>query len=236
MLFLRAAVRKSTISRFIPSRMRVQTCTGREDGMDFFCSSGETRPTLTTRLSAVISERKPPLFLFFFSVCMTTHAHPFSYNPVKAAPPPLSRAAPYPSAKKKAVITSECGLRAKWAERFLCLFWNNAQICLLKSFRFVVSLLFCSSHFFLSHPEGALARLSAHQKVYCWLHLFLPSLSILITKRSLSEVISLSAMRSKVPNWSLTGRSVIAHPVSWHRVGKHRSVFVFLQDRHKHRD
>lgn len=90
-------------------------------------------------------------------------------------------------------------MRAKWAERFLCLFWNNAQICLLKSFRFVVSLLFCSSHFFLSHPEGALARLSAHQKVYCWLHLFLPSLSILITKRSLSEVISLSAMRSKVP-------------------------------------
>lgn len=89
-LFLRAAVRKSTISRFIPSRIRVQTCTGREDGMDFFCSSGETRPTLTTRLSAVISERKPPLFLFFFSVCMTTHAHPFSYNPVKAAPPPPS--------------------------------------------------------------------------------------------------------------------------------------------------
>lgn len=88
MLFLRAAVRKSTIPRFIPSRIRVQTCTGREDGMDFFCSSGETRPTLTTRLSAVISERKPPLFFFFFSVCMTTHAHPFSYNPVKAAPPP----------------------------------------------------------------------------------------------------------------------------------------------------
>lgn len=58
MLFLRAAVRKSTIPRFIPSRIRVQTCTGREDGMDFFCSSGETRPTLTTRLSAVISERK----------------------------------------------------------------------------------------------------------------------------------------------------------------------------------
>lgn len=58
MLFLRAAVRKSTIPRFIPSRIRVQTCTGREDGMDFFCSSGETCPTLTTRLSAVISERK----------------------------------------------------------------------------------------------------------------------------------------------------------------------------------
>lgn len=101
MLFLRAAVRKSTISRFIPSRMRVQTCTGREDGMDFFCSSGETCPTLTTRLSAVISERKPPLFLFFFSVCMTTHAHPFSYNPVKAAPPPSAEQLHIHPLKKK---------------------------------------------------------------------------------------------------------------------------------------
>lgn len=235
MLFLRAAVRKSTISRFIPSRIRVQTCTGREDGMDFFCSSGETCPTLTTRLSAVISERKPPLF-FFLSVCMTTHAHPFSYNPVKAAPPPLSRAAPYPSAKKKAVITSECGLRAKWAERFLCLFWNNAQICLLKSFRFVVSLLFCSSHFF--YPI-----LKEHSHVYLHIRRFTvgcicsshrcPSLS----QRDLClKWFHCKRCAAKSRNWSLTGRSVIAHPVSWHRVGKHRSVFVFLQDRHKHRD
>lgn len=132
------------------------------------------------------------LFFFFFLASVWQHTLiRFLIIQLRQPPPPLSRAAPYPSAKKKAVITSECGLRAKWAERFLCLFWNNAQICLLISFRFVVSLLFCSSHFFLSHPEGALARLSAHQKVYCWLHLFLPSLSILITKRSLSEVISL---------------------------------------------
>lgn len=34
---------------------------------------------------------------------------------------------------------------------------------------------------------------------------------------------------AKSQNWSLTGRSVIAHPVSWHRVGKHRSVFVFCR-------
>lgn len=100
MLFLRAAVRKSTIPRFIPSRIRVQTCTGREDGMDFFCSSGETRPTLTTRLSAVISECKPALF-FFFCVCMTTHAHPFSYNPVKAAPPPAEQLRIHPLKKKQ---------------------------------------------------------------------------------------------------------------------------------------
>ena len=86
--FTGCSVQIYDLSRFIPSCARVQTCTGREDGIDFFVlSARHVRPWRRVCLPWSLS------LSLFFNVCMTTHAHPFSYNPVKAAPPQPSSSA-----------------------------------------------------------------------------------------------------------------------------------------------